>query len=131
MLTPVRHTTQNMLHTEIAAGDERAIKQLIELYRLGYQTADVDMLAAICADFTPTLGAALSTYHQYVKDLTVTVEDVHILRIGSEGVVAAFTRQDNFIDAQSGKRRHVQARLTKQFVQRDGVWQMLAAADIH
>lgn len=106
--------------------DEQAIKALIEQYRLGYQLADSSRLAAICADFTPALGAALSLYHQIAKNLTVQIADVHILAIDNQEAMVSFIRQDSFIDAQSGKPMQLQVELTKRFVQQDGAWKMFA-----
>lgn len=123
--------------TETAPADtvdpqqERVIYDLIEQYRLGYQMADPTVLAEIFADFTPAVGQALSTYHQTAKNLAVKVDDVRILKINSREAVAAFIREDSFIDAQSGKPVHLQVKLTKRFVHQGGLWRMLAAAQPH
>lgn len=109
---------------------EQAIQDLIEQYRLGYQLADTKALVRVYADFTPALSTALSRYHQVAKNLTVAVENIHILKIDGQEAVTTFTRRDSFIDAQSGKSMQSRVELTKKFIQQDGLWKMLAAAEL-
>lgn len=112
-------TAQDHYHAQV-------IQDLIEQYRLGYQLADANMLANVYADFTPALGTALSMYHQVAKNLTVTVENIRILKIDGREAVATFVRHDRFIDAASGQPIQVNARVTKKCVQQGGLWKMLA-----
>jgi hypothetical protein len=123
----VHYATQTKSTTEASTRDEQTIRALIEQYRLGYQLADPRLLSAICADFTATLSTALSLYHQTAKNLKVKIEDIRILALDSREAVVTFTRQDNFIDARSGKPMQLQVELSKRFVQQDGAWKMLAA----
>ena len=125
----VHYATQTKPTAEASIRGEQAIKALIEQYRLGYQLADPNRLAAICADFTPALGTALSRYHQTAKNLAVEIEGVRILAIDSHQALATFIRQDNFIDARSGRPMRMKVELTKKFVQQDGLWKMLVAAE--
>lgn len=137
---PLRGDAEELAAAEIRAelatlrlgtdpADEQAIQQLIEQYRLGYQRADAAALSSVYADFTPALSTALSMYHRNARNLTVKVEDIHILKIDGQEAVTTFTRWDSFIDAQSGKPIQLRAELTKKFVQQDGFWKMLAAAE--
>ncbi|MGE0682914.1 MAG: hypothetical protein AB7P69_18670 [Candidatus Binatia bacterium] len=109
--------------------DERAIQELIERYRVGYQHADPSLLTEVYADYTPTLSAALFEYRQTVKDLTVRIEGVRIRQLDDRQAIATFTRWDNFIDVWTGKEVQVRADLTKKFIRQNGLWKMFAVAE--
>jgi hypothetical protein len=138
---PLRSDAEGLAAAEIRAelatlrlgtdpADEQAIRQLIEQYRLGYQLADAKVLVRVYADFTPALSSALSRYHQVAKNLTVAVENIRILQIDEREAVATFVRRDHFIDAGSGKSMQLDTRVTKRCVQQDGLWKMLASAEL-
>jgi len=127
--TPERYAVLTNISKNTGDTDERAIQELLERYRVGYQQADPRLLTEVYADYTPALSSALCQYHQTVKDLTVRIEGVRILHLDGQQAVAAFTRRDNFIDAWTGKAVQVKANVTKKFIRQNGLWKMSAETE--
>jgi ketosteroid isomerase-like protein len=56
-------------------------------------------------------------------DLTVTIGDVSVQTRGGETIVS-YTRQDRFVDHKTGRRVHLEVRLTKVLVRENGKWRI-------
>ena len=123
---------QEWLRADVAWADEapaqsrtpeEEIRQALEKYQQAYQKRDLAMLEDVYETFTTAQRQANTEYFQNTRDLRVTIQDVHITVSGDEAAVS-YTREDEFIDAKTGKKVKLDARLTKIFVRQDGGWKM-------
>ena len=98
-----------------------AVAAFLEEYRKATEARDMTRLAAMYEDFPPDQREGLERYFQGVRDLRVALEHVDIAVIGDEAV-SSYTRNDDFIDASTGRPQHVTARLTRKLRRADGRW---------
>jgi len=102
---------------------EEEIRQALEKYREAYEKRDFTMLEDVYATFTTAQRQANTEYFQNTQNLRVTIRDVVISVSGNEAAVS-YTREDEFIDAKTGQKVKLDARLTKIFVWQDGGWKI-------
>jgi ketosteroid isomerase-like protein len=102
---------------------EEEIRQALEKYRQAYEKRDLVMLEDVYEKFTTAQRQANTEYFQNTQNLRVTIRDVVISVSGDEAAVS-YTREDEFIDAKTGQRVKLDARLTKIFVRQDGGWKI-------
>jgi TolB-like protein len=98
-----------------------AVAAFLEDYRQASEARDVTRLAAMYEEFPPEQRAGLERYFQGVRDLRVALEHVDIVVIGDEAV-SSYTRNDDFVDASTGRPQHVTSRLTRKLRRVGGRW---------
>jgi hypothetical protein len=72
---------------------------------------------------TPAQKEANARYFQHTQGLQVFLRDVDIT-VRDDKAIVSYTREDQFVDAQSGKSIKLATRFTKLFVLLDGEWKM-------
>ena len=107
-------------------GAETAIKEALERYRRATESREIQALAAVYAEFPPTLQTAQEKYFENVRDLHVAIDNLDVAVVGDEAV-ASYTRTDDFVDARTGRPMHVAVRLTKTLRKENGVWKLAGA----
>jgi ketosteroid isomerase-like protein len=70
-----------------------------------------------------TQRASLERYFAIARDLRVRVTDVDVLVEGDEAV-ATFTREDDFVDAPSGRTMHLAVRVSGLLSKRPDGWRI-------
>jgi len=90
----------------------------VEDYRLALEQKNLDRLATLFVSFSGEQRAALQEYFDGVENLRVRITNISVEPRG-QNLAVSYTRRDIFIDRETGKEAHVEARLTKLFV-RDG-----------
>ena len=102
---------------------KKAIHHVLEQYRQAYVAKDLTLLDKVYDLLTPAQKEANVRYFQHTQDLQVRIRDVDITVRDNKAVVS-YTREDQFVDAQSGKSIKLATRFTKLFVLLDGEWKM-------
>ncbi|NOT53947.1 MAG: CHAT domain-containing protein [Deltaproteobacteria bacterium] len=104
---------------------EEEIRQVVESYRQAYENKDLKLLDAVYLTLTPAQREANLRYFQNTQDLKVTISDVHIDVRGNEAAVS-YTREDRFVDVDTGQSIKLETRLTKIFSRTDAGWKLVA-----
>jgi class 3 adenylate cyclase/TolB-like protein len=102
---------------------ENEIKQVLEQYRLAYEKKDLTLLESVYDTFPDTQKEANTRYFQNTQRLRVIVRDVDIVVQGDQAAVN-YTREDQFVDEQTGQKVNLDARFTKIFVRTETGWRM-------
>jgi serine/threonine protein kinase/TolB-like protein len=102
---------------------EEEIREVLEIYRQAYEKKDLALLNNVFAVVTPSQREALVQYFQYARELRVTLSDIDIAVWGDEAAVSC-TREDQFVDTQTGRPVKLHTRFTKIFVRTDGAWRI-------
>jgi hypothetical protein len=100
-----------------------AIRHVLEQYRKAYETKDLTLLDKVYDSLTPDQREANIRYFQHTQDLQVAIRDVD-MTIRDNRAVVSYTREDQFVDTQSGKSIKLATRFTKLFLLQDGEWKM-------
>jgi ketosteroid isomerase-like protein len=100
-----------------------AILEALERYRRAMEARDLQTLSTVYVEFPAEQQAAQQRYFDNVRDLKISIENPDIAVVGDEAVVS-YTRNDNFIDARTGRPMHVTGRLTKVLRHADDGWKM-------
>jgi serine/threonine protein kinase len=103
---------------------EAEIREVLEVYRRAYEKKDFTLLDSVFERVPPAQKEALAQYFQFAQDLRVTLRDVDIAVSGNEAAVSC-TREDQFVDAETGRSVKIDTRFTKIFVRADGVWKIV------
>lgn len=99
------------------------IQRFLEAYRHALETKDVGALATLYVAFPDDQRDTVGAYLANADNLTVTVSDVSVQTRGGETIVS-YTRQDRFVDHKTGRRVHLEVRLTKVLVRENGRWRI-------
>ena len=102
---------------------EAEVKQLLERYRTALETKDMEQIAAIYVEVTPSMRDALTRYFATADNLKVSFSNFDILIEGNEAV-ATFTRNDEFKDAHNGRDIHLEVRVSSVVAKQDGGWKI-------
>jgi ketosteroid isomerase-like protein len=107
-------------------GDEAAIRQLLNRYGAALQARNVDQIAALQEQMSNAQRQKLQTYFQIAPDLKVQISGIGVLCQGNEAA-ATFTRQDEFTDAKTGRKVHLEVTTTG-MLRKDpsGDWKIVA-----
>ncbi|HLK11336.1 MAG TPA: adenylate/guanylate cyclase domain-containing protein [Candidatus Binatia bacterium] len=105
------------------AGDEAAVRELLERYRTALEGKDMNKLAAVYVSLPDPMRGALERYFQNAQDLKVQFSNFDILVEGNEAL-ATFTRSDDFKDAQTGKPVHLEMRVSSIVAKQDDGWRI-------
>ncbi len=116
-LVPAAHAA------ELDAAVEAQVRAVLEDYRRALEEKNVDRVATLSAAFSARQRAALQGYLQTATDLRVELTDVALIP-HETGVVASFTRRDQFIDRETGKPVRLEVRLSKILVRENGTWKI-------
>ena len=119
--SPFQASWVAMAHAATGTAAEDQIRAVLESYRSATEKGDVDALRKVYSDYPEELREAQKGYFASVRDLQVQISDLEIVVIGDEAV-ASYTRSDDFFDLEMGEETHVDVRLTKTLVRRDGGW---------
>jgi TolB-like protein/ketosteroid isomerase-like protein len=103
---------------------EEEIRQVLEMYRQAYEKKDLALLDNVFDTVTTAQREAITKYFQYTQDLRVTIRDVDIAVWGDEAAVSC-TREDQFVDTQTGRTVKLNTRFTKIFMRTDGAWKIV------
>lgn len=103
---------------------EEEVRQVLEKYREAYEKKDLTLLENVYDTLPTAQREANAKYFQYTQSLRVTIRDVDIAIRGNEAAVS-YTREDQFIDAQTGRSVKLDTRLTKIFVRTEGTWKIV------
>jgi ketosteroid isomerase-like protein len=109
--------------TKPGSTPEEEVRQVLEKYRQAYEKKDLALLADVYETLTPAQREANEKYFQQTQNLSVTLRNIEVAVRGNEAV-ANYTREDHFIDLQTGQKVNLDARFTKIFVRQDGGWKM-------
>ena len=104
---------------------EEEIRQVLESYRQAYENKDLQLLDALYLALTPTQREANLRYFQNTQDLKVTIRDMDIDVRGDEAAVS-YTREDRFVDIETGQNIKLETRLTKIFSRTEDGWKLVA-----
>lgn len=105
---------------------KQEIRDVLERYRLAYETKDLDLLATVYTDLTPKQLRARKRYFKNTQDLEVAIHGVQIAVRGDDAVVS-YTREDRFTDSKTGETVNLDVRLTKKLHRVDGDWKIMKA----
>src|SRR5262249_62180819 len=107
--------------------DEGAIRALLNRYGAALESRNVDQIAALQEQMTDAQRQKLQTYFEIAPDLKVQISGVDVLRQGDEAA-ATFTRRDEFTDAKTGKKVHLEVTTTGMLRKEpDGDWKTVGA----
>ena len=124
---------QEWLFVQVAWADEPSlqestskeeVRQVLEQYRQAYERKDPELLATVYQTFTPAQQEANAKYFENTQDLRVTISDVDITVQGDEAAVS-YSREDEFVDANTKQKVKLDVRFTKIFVRTEGGWKMV------
>jgi len=104
---------------------EEEIRQVLESYRQAYEKKDLTLLDTLYLELTPTQREANLRYFQNTQDLKVTIRDMDIDVRGDEAAVS-YTREDRFVDIETGQNIKLETRLTKIFSRTGDGWKLVA-----
>jgi ketosteroid isomerase-like protein len=104
------------------------IRALFDRYAAAIQAKDAAALAALQLDMDDEQRASLARYFAIANELRVRVRDVDPLVDGDDAVVT-FTREDSFTDAPSGRRLHLEVRVSGRLVRQGGRWKIKSLGD--
>jgi CHAT domain-containing protein/ketosteroid isomerase-like protein len=105
--------------------DEGAIRALLNRYGAALESRNVDQIAALQEQMTDAQRQKLQTYFEIAPDLKVQISGVDVLRQGNEAA-ATFTRRDEFTDAKTGKKVHLEVTTTGMLRKEpDGDWKIV------
>ena len=104
-------------------GEQGAIQQLLERYRASLESKNVDQIAAIYVEMSPSMRDALTRYFATADELKISFSNYDILVEGTEAV-ATFTRNDEFKDARSGRDVHLEVRMSSVVTKQDSGWKI-------
>jgi TolB-like protein len=105
---------------------EDEIRLLLERYRQAYEQKDLTLLDAVYDALSPTQRDANSRYFQQTQNLQVTIRDVDIAITGDEAAVS-YTREDQFVDAKTGRNAQLALRFTKFLVRIENAWKIASS----
>jgi ketosteroid isomerase-like protein len=103
---------------------EAELRATLEGYRSAFEREDIDGLARYYAEFTREQRTALRSYFLNAAQLRVRFHDIHIAVIGDRAAVS-FSREDHFVDRESGDAQQVVVRVTKVFAKGAAGWQIV------
>ena len=103
--------------------EQAAVQQLLERYRTALESKNMDQIAAIYVEVTPSMRDALTRYFATADNLKVSFSNFDILIEGNEAV-ATFTRNDEFKDAHNGRDIHLEVRVSSVVAKQDGGWKI-------
>jgi hypothetical protein len=109
------------------AGDEAAVRAVLERYRVALEARDVEALAPLQTGMTAEQRAALVRYFANTRDLTVQLSRIEILLAGDDAL-ATMTREDTFRDAATGERTVLKVRVSIRLERREGTWRLVLPA---
>jgi ketosteroid isomerase-like protein len=102
---------------------EDEIRQVLEQYRQAYQQKDLERLSYVYDTMTSAQREANAKYFLNVRDLQVRLSEIDIAVRGNEAAVS-YTREDQFIDSQTGKKVTLEVRFTKLLTRVAGGWKI-------
>jgi TolB-like protein len=108
---------------ELTPEVEAQVRELLERYRDGLVSKNVDEVASLYVSFSEPQRDALRKYLDSASDLVVELADVAIAPHGSD-LTVSFTRRDRFLDAESGRLVRLEVRLTKVLVREQSTWKI-------
>jgi len=111
-------------HAAEAADPDADLRATLEGYRQAFERKDVEALRHYYSGFTPEQAAALQRYFDNADHLQVGFDDIRIAIIGDRAAVS-FSREDHFVDHQSGESQQVVVRVTKLFAKGPVGWQIV------
>ena len=102
----------------------KEIKELLEIYRLAYESKSLDLMGRVYEVMSDKQRAARIRYFESTADLQVTIQDVRIAVRGDSAIVS-YTREDQFKDKKTGRDIKVDVRLTKSLARIEGEWKII------
>jgi adenylate cyclase len=105
------------------AGDEAAVRTLLEQYRKALEAKDMQALTALYVSMTDGIRDALSKYFSNADSLKIQFSNLDIMVEGDEAL-ATFTRSDDFKDARSGRDMHLEVRVSSVVAKQDNAWKI-------
>jgi len=100
---------------------EAELRGTLAAYREALERKDIDGLSAYYETLSPSQRGALMQYFANAEDLHIELSDVRVAIIGDAAAVS-FTRQDHFIDRNTGAPQRVNVRITKRFSRGSSGW---------
>ncbi len=116
---------QSMAWAAEEDGDDAAIRSLLNRYGAALEARNVDQIAALQEQMSESQRQKLQTYFQIAPDLKVQISGIDVLRQGDQAA-ATFTRRDEFTDAKTGKKIHLEVTTTGMLrKEADGDWKIV------
>ncbi len=110
-------------YAEDADPEETAVRALVERYAAVLQAKSLEQLGALQVQMSERQRAALLRYFATAGDLQVRLSDLDVTVEGGDAV-ATFTREDTFVDAGTGRRMHLEVRITAVLGKEQGEWKI-------
>jgi hypothetical protein len=111
-------------HADEPPPEEAAVRTLLEQYRASLEAKDLERLSTVQIGMTDPQRAALRRYFANANSLKVQFTELDIL-IDGDGALATFTRRDDFTDAESGQRTHLELRVSSELAKEGAGWKIL------
>ena len=105
------------------AAAEADIRHALDQLRAALETENTDQVAPVFSAMAPDQRAALQRYFDNVTELKVAFGTPEIT-VQGDTARAAFLRQDQFRDKQSGERTSLAIRLMAVLVRENGIWKV-------
>jgi ketosteroid isomerase-like protein len=105
------------------AGDEAAVRTLLEQYRKALESKDLQALTGLYVVMSDGVRDALSKYFANADSLKIQFSNLDIMVEGDEAL-ATFTRSDDFKDARSGRDMHLEVRVSSVVAKQDNAWKI-------
>jgi len=106
-----------------SAAADGEIRNVLEQLRAALETENADKVAPVFSSMPPDQRAALQRYFDNVDQLKVAFGPPEIT-VQGDTARAAFLRQDQFKDKQSGERTSLAIRLVAVLVRENGAWKV-------
>ena len=105
------------------SAEEKALRDMLEQYRLALEKKDVDKVSALYVEMNPAMKDALVRYFKTADNLSIRFAQFDILIEGNEAV-ATFTRYDDFQDTRSGREMHLEVRVSSVVAKQGTDWKI-------
>jgi serine/threonine-protein kinase len=106
-----------------AGGDDEAIRDVLERYRTLLVEKKPEALGGVFVAVSPEMDRAHRTYLESAEELSVEFSDYEIL-VDRDEALATFTRTDDFVEAKSGRRMHLEIRISSLLERSDAEWKI-------
>jgi ketosteroid isomerase-like protein len=121
-------TISSAAYAEEATGAEAQLRATLEGYRASFEKKDINAVEDYYEDFTDEQRKAIERYFSIADELKVVFTDVRVTASGDRAAVS-FTRNDRFVDRDTGDPQEIRVRQTKTLARGPGGWRIVPGAD--
>jgi uncharacterized caspase-like protein len=121
-------TISSLAYAEEGDGAESQLRALLEEYRASFEKKDIDAVERYYENFTDEQRKAIEGYFSMADELKVVFTDIRVTAFGDRAAVS-FTRNDRFVDRDTGDLQEIRIRQTKTLARRPAGWRIVPSAD--